>query len=202
MNICSYTFEEYVNLIKSFHGYVAPGVVIGGFMVDLAFKHLPKDGLFDAICETPACLPDAIQLLTPCTTGNGWLKVINLGRFALTLYEKYQGEGIRVFLDPTKIEAWSEIKSWFFELKPKKEQDSQLLIEQIREAGANICSIQQVKVAPHFIKIKRRGGFTICPLCKETYPVDDGEICRACQGEAPYMVSEIPDNCGAPNECP
>ena len=202
MNICSYTFEEYINLVKSFHGYVAPGVVIGGFMVDLAFKHLPKDGLFDAICETSACLPDAIQLLTPCTTGNGWLKVINLGRFALTLYEKYQGEGIRVFLDPTKIEAWSEIKSWFFELKPKKEQDSQLLIEQIREAGANICSIQQVKVAPHFIKIKRRGGFTICPLCKETYPVDDGEICRACQGEAPYMVSEIPDNCGAPNECP
>jgi len=169
-------------------------------MIDLAFKHLPKDGLFDAICETSTCLPDAIQLLTPCSIGNRWLKVINMGRFAITLYEKYQGEGIRVFLDPTKIEAWPEIKSWFFKLKPKKEQDSQLLMEQIREAGANICSIQQVKVNPHFIKIQRRGGITICPLCKEAYPVDDGGICRACQGEAPYMVSEIPDNRGAPSE--
>ena len=200
MNICSYTFEEYVNLVKSFHGYAAPGVVIGGFMVDLAFKHLPKDGLLDAICETPACLPDAIQLLTPCTIGNGWLKVINMGRFALTLYEKYQGEGIRVFLDPTKIEVWPEIKSWFFKLKLKKEQDSHLLMEQIREAGSNICSIQQVKVKPHLRKKQRRGGFNICPLCKEAYPVDDGEVCRACQGEAPYMVSEIPDNRGAPDE--
>lgn len=200
MNVCSYTFEEYVNLVKSFHGYVAPGVVIGGFMVDLALKHLPKDGLFDAICETSACLPDAIQLLTPCSIGNRWLKVIDVGRFAITLYEKYRGEGIRVFLDPAKIEAWPEIKSWFFKLKPKKEQDSQLLMEQIREAGSNICSIQQVKVKPHFIKIRCRGGITICPLCKEAYPVDDGGICRACQGEAPYMVSQILDNRRAPNE--
>lgn len=200
MNICSYTFEEYVNLVKSFHGSAAPGVVIGGFMVDLALKHLPKDGLFDAVCETSSCLPDAIQLLTPCTIGNGWLKVINIGRFAITFYEKYQGEGIRVFLDPTKIEAWPEIKSWFFKLKPKKEQDSQFLLKQIKEAGSNICSIQQVKVKPHFIKIQHRSGFIICPLCKEAYPVDDGVICRACQGEAPYMVSEILDNRRAPNE--
>ncbi|MFQ6121448.1 MAG: FmdE family protein [Dehalococcoidales bacterium] len=200
MNICSYTFEEYVNLVKSFHGYAAPGVVIGGFMVDLAFKHLPKDGLFDAICETPVCLPDAIQLLTPCTIGNGWLKVINMGRFALTIYEKYQGEGIRVFLDPTKVEVWSEIKSWFFKLKSKKEQDSKLLIEQIREAGSNICGIQRVKVNPPFRKKQRRGGLTICPLCREAYPVDDGEVCRACQGGTPYMVSEVPDDRGAPKE--
>ena len=59
--------------------------------------------LFDAICETRNCLPDAVQLLTPCTIGNGWLKVVNVGRFALTLYDKYQGEGVRVYLDPAKV---------------------------------------------------------------------------------------------------
>lgn len=166
-------------------------------MVDLAYQHLPKEGLFDAICETSICLPDAIQLLTPCSIGNRWLKVIDIGRFAITLYEKYEGEGIRVFLDPAKIEAWPEIKSWFFRLEPKKEQDSQLLLEQIREAGADICGIQQVKVDPHFIKIQLRGRPTICPVCGEAYPANDGEICRACQGEAPYMVSQILDNRGA-----
>lgn len=169
-------------------------------MVDLALKNLPNDGLFDAICETRICLPDAIQLLTPCTIGNGWLRVVEMGRFAIILYEKYQGEGIRVFLDPTKVEVWSEIKTWFFRLKPKKEQDSQLLMGQIREAGSSICSIQQVKVEPHFIKTQRLGKLTICPLCKEAYTVDGGGICPACQGEVPYMVFVIPDNSKAPIE--
>jgi len=198
MNICSYTFEEYIGLVRSFHGHVAPGVVVGGVMVDLALKHLhlPKDGMLDAVCETPTCLPDAIQLLTPCTIGNGWLKIINVGRFAIVLYEKYGSEGIRVFLDSGKIEEWSEIKSWLFKLKPKKEQDSQLLIDQIREAESNIYAIQRVKLASHFLKKRRRGAIGICPLWEEAYPLDDGENCRACWGEVPYIVSQILDDRG------
>jgi formylmethanofuran dehydrogenase subunit E len=188
MNIRSYTFEEYVERVRSFHGFAAPGVVIGGFMVDLAYQHLPQEGLFDAICETAKCLPDAVQLLTPCTVGNGWLSIINIGRFALALYDKSKGEGIRVSLDPVKLEAWPEIRSWFFKLKPKKEQDYKLLMEQIKEAGASICSIQKVRVASHFLKKQDRVGFAICPRCKESYPIADGAICLGCQGEALYEV--------------
>ena len=33
MNIRNYTFEEFVERVKEFHGYSAPGVIIGGFMV-------------------------------------------------------------------------------------------------------------------------------------------------------------------------
>ncbi len=88
-----YAFDDYLSLVKAFHGNVAPGLVIGGFMVDLARRRLPEGLLFDAICETRNCLPDAVQLLTPCTIGNGWLKVINLGRFAVNLYDKYAGGG-------------------------------------------------------------------------------------------------------------
>jgi formylmethanofuran dehydrogenase subunit E len=194
MNILSYTFEEYVERVQSFHGFAAPGVVIGGFMVDLAYQHLPEDRLFDAICETAKCLPDAIQLLTSCTVGNGWLTVINLGRYAMTLYDKSKGEGIRVFLDPAKLETWPEIKAWFSKLKPKKEQDSTLLIKQIKEAGGSICSIEQVRVAPRFLEKKHRGEIAVCPCCKEAYPLADGAICLGCQGEAPYVVSEIPNH--------
>ena len=190
MDICSYSYEKYISLVKSFHGHVAPGVLIGGFMVDLALKNLSKEELFDAICETRACLPDAIQLLTPCTVGNGWLKVINVGRFAICLYEKVRGEGVRVFLDPIKIERWSEIKTWFFKLKPKQEQDSQLLREQIRQAGSDICSIGQVEIEKSYLIRTHRQEFILCPRCKEAYPAEDGTICRACQGEVPYRVSE------------
>ena len=77
---------------------------------------------------------------------------MNLGRYAVALYDKKTGEGIRVFLDPDKIEPWSEIKNWFFKLKPKKEQDEQLLMRQIKEAGASICSIQHVRVASRMLE--------------------------------------------------
>ncbi|MBW2217489.1 MAG: formylmethanofuran dehydrogenase subunit E family protein, partial [Deltaproteobacteria bacterium] len=87
MNIGPYTFDEFVPIVENFHGFAAPGVLIGGFMVDLALRNLPEGEFFDAVCETPKCLPDAIQLLTPGTIGNGWLKVVNFGRYALSLYE-------------------------------------------------------------------------------------------------------------------
>jgi formylmethanofuran dehydrogenase subunit E len=187
--IRSYTFEEFVEKVRTFHTFAAPGVLIGGFMVDLAYQHLPEEGLYDAIAETPKCLPDAIQLLTPCTVGNGWLTILKLGRYAVTLYDKRTGEGIRVFLDPAKIEPWSEIKNWFFKLKPKKEQDDQLLMRQIEDAGASICSIQHVRVDGRLLDKRHRAGFAVCPRCKESYPVEDGAFCLACQDEAPYVVS-------------
>lgn len=39
-------------------------------MVDLACRHLTPGPIFYALCETPKCLPDSIQILTPCTLGN------------------------------------------------------------------------------------------------------------------------------------
>lgn len=196
MNICSKTYEEYIELVTSFHGYAAPGLLVGGFMVDLARRQLPDEGLYDALCETPSCLPDAVQLLTPCTIGNGWLRIVNLGRYALSLYEKYGGEGVRVYIDPQKLKAWPEIYNWFFKLKPKPEQDTERLLKEIREAGASYCGIQAVKVKSRFLKIANRRGFAICPLCNESYPLDDGGICRACQGELPYIESEIREEGG------
>ena len=190
MKIRSYSFEAYAELVRSFHGFAAPGVLIAGYMVELAYQHLPEEGLFDAIAETQKCLPDAIQLLTPCTVGNSWLTVINLGRYALTLYDKQSGEGVRVFLDPAKIEAWPEIKNWFFKLKPKKEQDDQLLVEQIREAGTSICGVQRVRVAPRFTEKHHRAAFAVCPRCKESYPVGDGPLCLGCQSADLYVIDD------------
>jgi formylmethanofuran dehydrogenase subunit E len=38
MNICTYSFEEYLHLVKSFHGHLAPGLIIGGLMVTVTDK--------------------------------------------------------------------------------------------------------------------------------------------------------------------
>ena len=185
--ILGYSYDEYVNAVKQFHGYAAPGVIIGGFMVDTAVRNLPEGLLYDAICETRSCLPDAIQLLTPCTIGNGWLKIINNGRFALTLYDKQNKEGMRVFLDAEKVKVWQEIKTWYFKLKPSKEQDREGIAEEIKEAGNSILSVQRVRVQPQIAERKRKGNIAVCPECREAYPSDDGETCLACQGDMLYV---------------
>jgi formylmethanofuran dehydrogenase subunit E len=187
MNIGTYTYDEYVKIVSSFHGNAAPGLLIGGFMVDLALKNLPEGEFFDAICETPVCLPDAVQLLTPCTFGNGWMTVLNFGKFAVSLYEKKTGKGVRIFLDINKLKNWSELYNWFMKLKTKKEQDSDLLMKQIRDAGHSIFSIQKVLVEPENIQRKKIGSVAICPSCGEAYPVRDGDKCRNCNGESPYL---------------
>jgi formylmethanofuran dehydrogenase subunit E len=187
MDIGRYSFEEYLEAAKSFHGCAAPGVAMGGFMVDLAVRHLPAGTLFDAVSETRSCLPDAIQLLTPCTVGNGWLKILNLGRYALSLYDKYSGDGFRVFVDSQKVRAWPEVTAWFFKLKKKDEQDPELLLDQIRQAGREIYGMQPILIQPQFLQKHHKGSIGVCALCGEPYPVNDGSTCRGCQGEAPYL---------------
>lgn len=190
MNILDHTFEDYMGIVKAFHGGEAPGVLIGGFMVDMALRNFPDGVFYDAICETRSCLPDAIQLLTPCTVGNGWLKIIPLGRFALCIYDKENYEGVRILLDAEKLETWPEIKAWLFKLKTKEEQDRESIIREIREAGASILSLQRVSVRPEAAARIHKGKIGMCPKCREAYPSGDGEFCLACQGQNPYQ-SEI-----------
>ncbi len=184
--ICGYTIAEYMKMIEDFHGALAPGVLLGGFMVDLAMKNRPAGEFFDALCETPVCLPDAVQLLTPCTIGNGWLKIEDCGRFALALFEKYGGEGVRVHVDQAKLEGFAEIRDWFMSLKPKKEQDKDRLVEQIINDGARVLGVSRVRVDDRFLVKEHGHGKALCPDCGEAYPAKDGGRCPACSGIVLY----------------
>ena len=189
MNIGQYTFDEFIEKIKVFHGSIAPGIVAGGIMVDIARANLPQGEFFDVICESQHCLPDAVQLLTPCTIGNRWLKIVDTSRYALTFYNKYTGEGIRVYLDAKKLQAWPAIKAWFLKEKPKKNQDEQQILNEFRGAGASIYSTAKVVVKPSYITSpgKKRSSISLCSSCGEAYRSDLGETCPVCQGRGPYL---------------
>lgn len=184
-----YGWDEFLERVRSFHSYPAPGVLIGGIMVDMAMQRIPKGVLFNAICETPSCLPDAVQLLTPCTVGNGWLRVVNLGRYAVSLYNKHQGDGVRVYLDPAKLNGWEEIRAWYLKLKTKQEQDSDRLRDEIRRAGRDVCSLHPVQVKAGEMARGSKGAIAICRACGEAYPMRDGGVCLGCQGSSPYERS-------------
>lgn len=81
-------------------------------------------------------------------------------------------------------------KDWYFKLAPKREEDEQVLLDTIREAGADIFSIRHVTVTQKIIDKRHRGKFAVCPHCGEAYPFADGAICLACQGEVMYVASE------------
>lgn len=189
MKISTYSYEEFLQKVKDFHGNIAPGIIAGGIMVDIAKDNLPAGEFFDVICETGHCLPDAVQLLTPCTIGNRWLKIVDTGRYALTFYNKYTGEGIRVYLDAEKLGDWPSIRFWFLKEKPKNEQNLEDILDEFRRAGKEIYSMKKVKVKPSYVTSpeKKRSSVALCPSCGEAYRVNEGKTCPACQGFGPFI---------------
>jgi formylmethanofuran dehydrogenase subunit E len=185
--ICQYTVAQYIDKLTDFHTNLAPGVLVGGFMVDAAVKRMTAYEFFDAICETTLCLPDAIQILTPCTVGNGWLRIVNTGRFALTLYDKKSGNGVRVSMDASKLDRYPEIKRWFMRLVSKREQDRDALVSEIQEAGNSILSMKTVRVSPTFLVRHASTPIALCRSCNEAYFENDSELCLACQGKDIYI---------------
>ena len=41
-----YTVDEFIEAAGRFHGYAAPGLILGGFMVHEAKSHIPEGILF------------------------------------------------------------------------------------------------------------------------------------------------------------
>lgn len=190
MKIGNYTFLEWQHHIKEYHGHLAPGLVLGGMMIEALRPRLRPDSFYDVYCETTSCLPDAVQMLTPCTIGNGWLKVLDYGRFALCFYDKYSGLGWRISLDMEELRSYKDIYEWFLKLKPKREQSMDLLLEQMEEGGFALFKVEEILLPPEKLKKESSGKTAICPLCGESYPLKHGSICRACDEGVPYTDRE------------
>ncbi len=200
MNIGPYTFEEFKRKAAEFHSYPAPGLLLGGYMVAMARAALPEGTLFEAVVESKKCLPDAVQLLTPCSAGNNWMKVVNLGRYAVSLYDKYSGQGVRVHVDVEKLAAFPELSAWFLKTKAKKDQDEALLLREIETAGDSVCSMAPIQIQARFLRHSHMGDVATCPRCGEAFPVNDGPLCRGCQGEAPYTPLNGAESAPAPRK--
>lgn len=184
--ICGRTRDELLTEIRNFHGFVAPGLLIGAFMVDLTYDCLEKQGEYDAIVETRNCLPDAIQILTPCTVGNGWLKILDLGKFAITMYDRNTFEGCRTWLDLEKAKDHQTVYKWFNGLVSKKDLPIEVLQEAIFAAGKSILSTAPVRVI-EYAERQKKGEIRLCENCNEAYLAAQGTPCLACQGKAYYQ---------------
>ncbi|MDD4483542.1 MAG: formylmethanofuran dehydrogenase subunit E family protein [Methanoregula sp.] len=187
--------RTYLLRCADFHSSPAPGLLIGAFMVDYALDLLgasPDEKLF-AVCETPKCLPDAPQVIAHITTGNGRLKVLPIGRFAITVNrvsENPTADAVRVYVDLEKIKKFPVIEKWFSNSSEfNKHTMGVALQETIFRAGRSLLSYEKVRVP---VKIKESWKPVTCPTCKETVPdymVVDGK-CGACGSMKYYEKTE------------
>ncbi len=185
--VCGRTLDVFFEDIKRFHGFLSPGVVLGGFMVDWAQELIGPDLKVDAIVETCYCLPDAVQIFTPCTIGNGWLNVLDWDKFALSLYDKRKLTGYRIWLDPKKASLFPKIDDWYMRRKSKEDFPSNVLIEEIINARRSVLSYRAIHVARSH-KRKRKWDIALCSACGEAYSTSQGARCTACQGGGYYTL--------------
>lgn len=184
--ICGRALDDCLHTIEQFHNWKAPGLVLGLFMVDWAQELIGSDVEADAIVESRHCLPDAVQLFTPCTVGNGWLKILDWDKFALSLYDRRMLNGYRVWFDLEKAREYPELYNWYMRLVPKKDLPLDVLLEVILKANRSVLSSRSIRMTNFFERIKK-GDISVCSGCGEAYPASQGTQCTACQGGA-YFV--------------
>lgn len=183
--------RDYIEACVEFHTFPAAGLLLGVFMVDLALEKLgakPGDRLY-AVSETPKCLPDALQVITHCTYGNHRLRVIDTGRFSITVNRFSEGRtapGVRVYMDARKLAAYPTLKSWFTNDKSYRGGvDGGALLEEILSAGRGVLSWEPVNVR---FTPKQKWSPAPCAVCGELVPSNtlEGGVCRGCGSLAYY----------------
>jgi formylmethanofuran dehydrogenase subunit E len=181
----------YIRRCVSFHGFVPPGLLIGVFMVDLALEKLGAnlDEKLYAVAETPKCAPDAVQVITTATIGNKQLRIIDTGKFSITLNRgstEERADGIRVYVDATKIRRYPTLDLWYTnDPRYKRVDEKDRVYDEILQAGRSILSWERVKVS---VPQKAVWQAVQCPVCKEMVPdylVEDG-VCTSCAGASYY----------------
>lgn len=95
---------------------------------------------------SPGCHPAA----DPLHGGQRLAESLSFGIYALSLYDKYTGEGTRVRLNVDALDAYPHVRAWFLKEKPKREQEPELLREEIRAAGMDLLQAAPIRIHPDF----------------------------------------------------
>jgi formylmethanofuran dehydrogenase subunit E len=186
--------RKYVRQCIAFHGFAPPGLLIGVFMVDLALEKLsaePNEKLY-AVSETSKCAPDAVQVITHATIGNKQLRIIESGRFSITLNRPSSGgvaEGIRVYVDIAKIAAYPVLYLWFTNDPAFKHvAGKEAIYDEILRGGRSFLSWEPVEV---LVSCKKQWVAVTCPICGETVPdyLFEDDMCMNCTTTKYYKKS-------------
>lgn len=188
---------EWYEKAADFHKKRAPGLLIAVAMIDSCTSQLGavKDRL-NAVCESVSCLADVIMLMSGCTIGNRYLTVYgDIGRFALTLFDRADGRGVRAFIDLERIspDETPELYRFFYrtrsaEVKAGGEarlKSGEQVIKEFLTVRNKVVGLQNVQVE-RFGKHDKPGA-NRCSQCGESFLQKNGATCCSiCSGELSY----------------
>jgi formylmethanofuran dehydrogenase subunit E len=187
--VCGRPLEAFLLATEKFHGNRTPGILLGGMMVDWALELLALKENLIAVSETKWALPDAIQLFTPCTIGNGRLIVLSWGKMGLSLFSQKKYAGYRIWLDLTKTKRVPSIYNWHMHLTPPHAIPQDQLLADILNAGRSILSWRAIPIT-RLVDISQQSTMAVCSHCNEAYPEDQGDLCLSCQGNSYYEIAK------------
>lgn len=191
-------FREKTEATYRLHTKQAPGIPIAIAMIDLAREKLgPIKEKLNAVAETQACLSDALQIAAGCTVGNRYLRVLpSIGRYALTLFDRADGRGIRVSVDLEKLDpkVTPELCKFFHRARspevnkggPAREASGQLIIAECEKVGYSMFKWEPVQIVA-FGKPPMLPA-VICPDCGESFLQREASHvrCDVCTGSQAY----------------
>lgn len=198
------TLENYIRKVADFHGCFAkaPGVIIGCYMVEYAMELIgePK-GKLHAVSETRVCLTDCIQIMTGCTLGNKYLRLRDdLGRYAFSLYDRDTGDGVRVYLDVSKMDPADTPELHAFHTRtrdPKvltdmafRKKSGLQVVEEFKRVGRAVLGFEYVHVdLPRKLPLYPS---IVCDACGEPFlrKPREPDTCGVCRGDPYYSVRE------------
>ena len=98
-------FDYFVKKVNDFHGHVCTGIVLGTRMSLAAMRYLGIDPHQSkekrhliAYTEIDRCMTDAVIVITGCSPGRRSLKLVDYGKFALTLINQDTGKAVRAIV--------------------------------------------------------------------------------------------------------
>ncbi len=179
------SMREYFLKCTEFHTYPAPGMLIGVFMVDYALDLLhkdPRDKIF-VVAETEKCLPDPPQVILHATCGNHRLKILPIGKFALSftpVSTAASAEGVRVYLDLAKLAPYPALRHWYDNKPPgAAPAPRSSIVDDILAAGRSIFSYEWIRIP---VSPKKKWNSVVCTRCGDQVPdylIEDG-VCAGC----------------------
>ncbi len=177
--------EEFLGRVEQFHGHISPGLVLGGFLTQAAWRVLGPREYLNAVAETMVCLPDAVQVMTGCTLGNGFLQVLDWGIFAVTLYDRQSLRGARAWVLRREVAANPVVAAWFMRQPLAKPVDKEVVVGELLARGEGLVRVAAVSL-PQALKPTAKVATRECAGCGESYPERFGDLCPACAGQAYY----------------
>lgn len=178
------TFEEDIEIARKYHGHMRGGIVLGVRLARYACEVLGiddprKDRDLVVYVEAARCVSDGAYAVTGLTIGKGRLKLVDVGRMAMTFVESKTGRAVRVVPRP-------EV--------PKIGKDCDPIAFLSAFSDEELFEVQMVRVdiAPEDMPGVHRK--TTCEECGEI--VMDGRevaeggrtLCKVCAGKLAYYV--------------